>query len=563
MLKKSLKFFAGLPDNKVFMLFFFSSCFVLLYLRTFFGIWIDDTPYHLMSRIHVLQGKVPLMQIWDGHTGFFLTAPFFALFKMFVPDLTGLALYDRLLSLTLAIIISLFNIYMLDVRKYHDRNILTSLIPFIFLVPIMSMGYNSMTSLLIITAATLIYTESSYFFAGIVTGVMCLSYPTCAFIAIFLFAYITFRHGIKNGLFFSVGVIIIGSAFFAWIFSKGSLSEFKTAINYVINSPHTANRGAVNLQFLFKATVVPVTLFVALNIRNFIVYFAHMYMIRNLSNDLMYRKLFLISFGLFALLPVKNAYTFSNFILLLPFVFSLDKETRKTHHIFYYLILLFAVIYIFTSDMRSIIAGFGAASPVIAFVICLTLYEFSRKDAGLKTAASILSIILVIAGLIQTYSNISEGINSWDFQTFHHRALWRNSQIKTGIFKYIITSEEKKNYLEQLQEFVRANVHDNDKLCVVTLESSVYGFTNAEIYTPWAFDVQYYWAGFRSSSPLLDYFEFYNEYPDVLVATNRVNRDFYDNNPEYEINTFIKEHYVLSAQKTIENITAYIWRLKK
>ena len=113
-----------------------------------------------------------------------------------------------------------------------------------------------------------------------------------------------------------------------------------------------------------------------------------------------------------------------------------------------------------------------------------------------------------------------------------------------------------------MQDFVRANISDDDKLCVITLEPSIYSFSDAEIYAPWTFDVQYYWAGFRSSKPLLDYFDFYHQYPTVLAAHNRVNRDFYDN-PEYEIHNFIREHYELSASKIIAGITVYIWRLKK
>lgn len=569
MLKKPFKFFTGLPDSKIFLLFFFSSCFLLLYLRSLIGVDIVDAPYHLMSMVHVLQGKVPLMQIWDGHTGFFMMAPFIALYKIFVPDLEGLEFYYRLLSLTIFIIISLLNIHLLNRKKYHDTKIFLYFIPLIFTQPVMRLQYNTLTALMILTAANLIYTESSYFFTGIITGLMCLSYPTCAFIAIFLFAYITFRHGIKKGLFFFAGAAIVGSAFFAWIFSKGSLQEFTTAMNYVINSPHTQNRGALNLKFFFRAMVVPAMYFCLSYIGIFTAYCFNLCLINRVSSGSMRSKVTLILYGIFAFLALTHyfenshsRYILSLFITLIPFQLSMNKGIIKEHGIFYFLILIFSLVYMITSDNKNFLTGVYVITPVVVFVICLTLYEFCREN-NIMRSLSILSMFLILAGLLHSYGNIyGEAGNVFGIGTFHTHALWKDSQIKKGTYKYLLTSEEKKNYLEQLQEFIKSNVYNNDKLCVITLESSVYSFTGAEIYTPWAFDAQYYWAGFRSSRPLLDYFEFYNEYPDVLVATNRVNHDFYDN-PEYEINGFIKEHYVLSAQKTIENITAYIWRLKK
>ena len=164
MIRKSVNFLAALIESRIFMFLFVCSAFILLYVRTFIGLDIVDSPYHLTSMLQVLQGKMPLMQIWDGHTGFFLMSPFIALYKKFVPDLEGLTIYYRLLSLTLAIIISLFNIHLVS-KRIRGEHAYLFFIPFIFTAPIMSLQYNTLTALLILTSVNLIYAETSYFYA--------------------------------------------------------------------------------------------------------------------------------------------------------------------------------------------------------------------------------------------------------------------------------------------------------------------------------------------------------------------------------------------------------------
>ena len=54
----------------------FAILYIMFVARIQFGIDLEDEAYQVSSYYQIWQGKIPLMSIWDGHTGYFLLAPF-------------------------------------------------------------------------------------------------------------------------------------------------------------------------------------------------------------------------------------------------------------------------------------------------------------------------------------------------------------------------------------------------------------------------------------------------------------------------------------------------------
>ena len=569
-------------DSKLLLSLAFAVCFLLLYVRIFIGADVVDSPYHVTSAMQVLQGKMPLMQIWDGHTGFFLMLPFIALYKKLVPNLYGLELYFRFVSLTIAIIISLFNIHLLR-KKYNNSNVYLYFLPFIFIAPVLRLQYNTFTVLLILTSANIIYTSDQnkpeimrYFFAGIVSGLMCLNYPTCAVIAIFLSLYIAFSNGFRKSMIFSAGVILVAAVFFAWIFSHGSVGEFKAAISSSINERGIESRGTM-FHFFISSLARPAIDFLTTQGLLLIMYFANMYlyMTANGNEELRRHKYMLLSYTIIVLVSAclcsrrgnMMYYVFILLAALIPIVSGFKSKDGTKHRLFYYVLALWVIIYWQTSFNGNFFIGFGTGISLAAFTICLILYEYCRREnkRGLNLKYYVLVVLssLIFYGMLASYGNVYGEVGGiFGPGGFHTKKLWKNESVSSGMYKYLLTSHEKKIFLEDMQDFIKENIYPEDKLCVVTLEPAVYAVTEAEIFSPRTFDVMYFWAGFRSSKPLLDYFEYYKEYPSVLFGDDRANNDFYGN-PEYEINSFIDEHYYLAASKKTGDITMWIWRLKK
>lgn len=569
--------------NKILLFVFYFCCIVGLYVRNCFGIDIEDEPYHVASVFHVLQGGIPLMSIWDGHTGFFLMAPFGILYKWLVPALDGVVLYFREIGLTISLIISAFNIRLIG-KKYNDKNAWMLLLPVCLLSPTLKLSYNSASSLLLCTVCCLLYTEDSaknyklrYFVTGILAGLACLNYPTFSLIAIFLAIYIFFRSRdsfrLTKTIFYALGVAVVGALFFAWIFSQGSILEFLAAINAVLHAPHTAFRGPINLYFLYRTFVVGGGKFFARSYSLIIIaYFVSLWIINRSAKEPKRELYTVCAFAVFcvaSILPNRTGYGYAIFGIALGFaamMFTVDKSFICKHGIFYAVIVQFVLIYSFTSDNKNVMLGVSACSRIIAFTIVLTLYEraieyirhepdHSRHITHTKVYA-LLMILLSLVGMAHSYGSISG-----DSSIFR-----LNTRVSAGVFSGQWTTEEKADYLDCMETFVDETVNtipkiETRKFAVVTLEPMAYLMTNARIYTPWTFDSEYLFKGFYSAKPIMDYYKQYGEYPQILFATNKHNQDFYENS-KYEVNNLIHEKYhLIESRELNEDVTAWVWVL--
>ncbi len=566
----------------IFLCLFFASGLLALYFREFLGIDLEDEVYHVSSVYQVLQGKIPLMSIWDGHTGYFLLAPLGMLYQAFVPSLDGVVLYFRLTGFTIALAAAVINIHLLN-KKYQDKNIVFYLLPMVFLAPVLRLNYNSISALLLSCACVLLYTSESEksgwgrcLTAGILSGLVCLNYPTFAVIAVFLAFYVFFknRNGfqIKRSAAFAAGVAVVGIIFFIWIFAEGSVEEFQAAMRAVLNAPHTKFRGPVNWNFFYRTFIVGFgRFFCRPYILMFLIYLTALFLIWKKAGTENRKAYALSAYALFALasvLPNRTGYGFAIFGLVIgaaAMLAMLGEKYQREHFLFYAVEFLFVLVYSFTSDNKNVLLGVSASAPFLAMVLCMFLYEHIGSAAGkaeteeeadegkCRRRYAVFCMILTAVGLLHSYGYIYGDANFLRYSP---------EPVRAGAFRGMFTTAEKKEYLDGLETFADKNIHSGDRLCVVTLEPSVYLMSDASMYTPWTFDAQYLFKGFYDADPLLDYFKQYKELPDVLVGTGRKNEDLLTN-PKYEIAGFISEYYILADEERAADTDLWAWRLKE
>ena len=560
---------------------FYIFCIASLFVRNIFGVDLEDEPYRVSSVFQVIQGNIPLMSIWDGHTGYFLMVPFGIIYKWFVPSLDGVILFFRWISFSISIIMVIVDIKIIS-NKYNDKNAWIFLLPACFLSPVLSITYNTASSLLLCTVCCLLYSDDSkeknkirYFIIGILMGLVCLNYPTFSLIAIFLLFYIFIknRDSVSKTVYYLLGVAIVGILFFVWIFLNGSFQEFLVATDHIINGPHSIHRGPINFDFLYRTFIVGGGLFFKRKYFLIIALYLIVLLIINKyvkeKNREIYSIYAFIIFCIASFFPNRIGYGYSIFGIAFSFcamMFIVDRKFIQKHAIFYIIVVLFVLIYSFTSDNKNVMLGITSCGHIISFTIILTLYERIRalkcdeiNNLLLKNKKSLIIAILVLSLL---------GIgHSYGFIYNDSGILSLNSKITKGVFSGQYTTSNRANYVENMEEFVNININsianiNEKKLSVVTLEPMVYLMSDAEIYTPWTFDVQYLFKGYFSSKPLVDYYKQYKEYPQILFATNKNNPDFY-NNSKYEINNLINEKYILLKKEQLaDDVIGWIWILK-
>ena len=136
-------------------------------------------------------------------------------------------------------------------------------------------------------------------------------------------------------------------------------------------------------------------------------------------------------------------------------------------------------------------------------------------------------------------------------------------KIESGIFRRLYTTPEQAKFVLDLEDEVTEHISLDATLCVASLEPSIYVMSKAVIYAPQTWDSQFLYRGFTSAQPLLSYFDAMgNQLPSVIAATDRSCKDFYEEG-RYEITSFIREHYHLYYEDTIEGVRLTLWQINE
>lgn len=557
----------------IFAVFSYSVSFVLFVLRSFYSVELTDEIHGIASIYNIYQGKVPFMTSWDYHTGWCLLTPLFWIYQKIVPDLEGIVLYFRLLYIVF-VIVYMVMINLLLKKKWKDQRVWYVTLPAFFYVSasMFTINYNSFVVYNFILAAVLLYTSVPdkkehfrYLMLGIILGACCITYPTAAFFAVFLAGEVIAanRKGVWKSkvCWYILGGLVTAAAFLVWIFSKGSAALFLEAVRGMLASPHEQSKGTVDLIFLHDVFYIPVKYYFR-RMFSFVIlgYGTLLFAFWGLCDKGIIRREFFerMAFGTFILFLCGNAYlhrtSYNDMVTGMAiggflFVLFMRPELFKKYLIFELFFLAYTITYAFTSDNRNILTAVSFAGPILYFV--LSIYVGFGMEDKKRTAGIVLSVLLTLSSLINMYCCI--------YRDRPVREL--TARVEYGIYHGLYTTPERKRLVEELERELEENICQDETICAVTRAPSVYMMSKAKICAPQTWDAQFLARGYTSAEPLLSYFRAIGEIPDVLVAATWDVSDFYEN-PKYEINAFIDEHYELYDTNMAEGVQIWIWRKK-
>ncbi len=535
--------------------------------RMFLSVELTDEIHGIASIYHIVQGKVPFMTSWDYHTGWCLQVFLFKMFRYFSQDLEGIVLFFRIcygfFSLIIVIIASLL-IY----SKYKKISTVLFIFPLLFWVPfsIGQISYITFPVHMLILVAILLYTANTgiverirYLTTGILMGMACITYPTLAVMAaLFIFWIMLFDNKkvrVKNIFWYVFGGVLVGGIFCFWIFSQGSFSLLIQALNGMFSSPHEKTKGIINTEFIIRMFKIPFKTYFLRKFTGIIfAYFSLTIYIhkRVKKGKTIWNTLYFI---LFQIVNIYFNYlnlgylTFGNFLGIIPIMIDLRKEKRNSFVIYFIVLFFFCLTYSFTSDNKNVFVSFEAAGSLITLIAGLVFYVYSFTEY--QFTGIVISLLLCVIGLIHGYTYV--------YRDEPVKQL--TEQVTQGIYKGLYTTEDRKEFVEELEQLLTEQISKEDKICTATRIPSAYLMAKAQICAPQTWDAQFLSRGYTSASPLLDYFQAINDMPDVFIASTMDVSDFFAS-PKYEINTFIDQYYELYCEKQIQEVTICFWRRK-
>lgn len=232
-----------------------------------------------------------------------------------------------------------------------------------------------------------------------------------------------------------------------------------------------------------------------------------------------------------------------------PFIYYLMKDkTRldKTLLLIFYLPTLVSMIAITMTSL------YAAEGPVKCWQACLpssiaTLYYliivWKQNSEKTKKGYIYLLGIVILTLLFNSYSYIYLNQPYISFS---------DTRMKHGLFAGIKVNEKMKKQLE-LQNYVNAHITNCDTILAGSSLRTIYLMTDLK---PFVWGVQspaYYIDNVLSWDRCIMYFEYFNEYPDIMF----LEKHELDNE---KIQQIIKERYRLCSKKTIASKKVYVYK---
>ena len=552
----------------------FAILYIMFVARIQFGIDLEDEAYQVSSYYQIWQGKIPLMSIWDGHTGYFLLAPFFAIYHYFVPGLDGVTIYFRVISKLFFSIFAVCFMWMVWKKEKLSLSWLLLLASPILLwyTRTNQLNYNAGAAWVLTLMCSWYYfcyrdTRLFFLLLGWLSALLCIFYPTMLIISFVMGVFLLIRrYRYDEGhywYFYLFGLGMVGGAFILWIFSNGSFQEFMTAVEHILHAPHTEYRGPLDSKFFFKTYIASIFHFVWRKwfVLLFVSYLAGiMYCMKKLPKMKRYHaaSCIFVCYVMLSAVVNRQGYGYAIMALFLGFLVIMavcSHNPFKQNWIYYLGVVLFVGIYSLTSDNKNVLLGVNSATGLLVAGMVTSILELRKRYPIHRGICAVLLSMIALSGIAQAYFSVYNDVSV-------PRCI-AGGRVSTGVFQGIYTSADRRKYIEEIEHIMHEEpISSEDTIAVFTLEPSIYLMTKAEILAPWTFDVQYLFKGFYNDKPLTDYYRSYNRWPDIMVATNRnkKNKDV-GYNEEYRIHEVLKEKYHLVLTRQLDYDTyLYMWR---
>ena len=536
------------------------------------GIEITDEAFYVAEVISVIRGNVPFAFNNISISGQTLIPllPIY-IFTLINPSLSGIVLFSRFLFLIFRIVI--LGIMYILLRKRHNKLCIAFFLSIIFCTwggsTIHELSYNSIPFYLNLLIGTILLSafesknQRTMLISSCISGVL-ITFAVLSHKAV-LFCP---QKKIKNAtVYYLAGIVTTLSIVLVLIIcsSWGQLRiGFDSFWNHGVGLTTQTPAELWNLfceptRYGTEITVLWIALGVTL-LNRVIRYFFHGrekadYILKNAIPTLL---LFLLAYGIFAINREEKGRTINehlgviiggmNLVLLLDSVINNKKETIKIQ-------LLFFVPYLVWFIPTSFFTNGGPLHRTAYFWLSLfgtmLIYEpvLIRKKWLFKIVIATVFVCVALLGL--------RGLREYIYRDNSIEEL--TYQVETGVYQGLYTSEERGKATEELEDYLKANTTEEDKVLCLDTVPMAYLMVNGTHCTPSTWDrMQHsYEMKNRETSDEIMYRYFRNkgETPTIIIYVD-FGRDgqLSIEEEDYPFNRFVNHYYALMEEKKIKEL---------
>lgn len=495
--------------------------------RCFFGVDTTDESMYIAESAAVSQGQIPYVTNWFHSSGYAVAAvPFIKLYRMVTGGYEGIFLYTRIAYTLIKAVILTWGFFVIR-RLYSVRTAALFLMPVLLFAPhsISNFSYNTIPFLLELVAACYMMrllkekkTGDVRWVAVLVATATFLN-PTHAVMAFWWFVVLVIfcsRHALEKkcvwqyvvtGVAIALAVCLLLSLLAGGIgvFIEGFATATKYNPYYYLDdrSPELHKRYAVDM---LKGAVICLGIC-------FLCWLLLFKMGKEKKRSLWALQIGTALFIIAGL--IKHYQNISGFmrmlyggLILLPLIVGVLRAESDRRLLF---IWWFPGVLNLTISAVTACYGISHREYLLLFsVLTLTLQteELRRKDAGSSAVPHIFPIVFAFALAGELYGYMYRDVPVWQC----------NTVVQEGIYKGIVTTSERADYLVILENYIHEVTASEDWVYAQQSDSSLYLMSDGKILAPTAWSSSVFW-GLEHSGDVfvMKYFEFMEREPDIIL----------------------------------------------
>ena len=524
---------------------------VITVLRSFYTIDIADESFIVAETLLMLKGNIPYaINATDVSGMCFLILPFVFIYKLLVPSLAGIVLYLRLCFSVLRLIV-VFLVYKIIRRKNKKiPSLSVALLLTVWYYFTNYFSYNSNAIWLLILVSVWVYdlhAESpckkvyfQIFVAGILSAFAVFAHPFSA-VPVALFACLLLLFTEKGLKIKYAGSYCAGGLFVA--FSVLAIIVIKTSFMNLYNglrilSIVVKQSESFSKIVVWKNYMIRYGLFFAVLILGFVVGFICAKK-RGLENKVDFAAILSMAIGtfytlLYFLITGFNLRLLGCYLGSMGILLSLILGLAKKEKMFLFTslpFLLFVVLELSGQRNAAEVLHPSLAFPTLIAVVLVTFKGANRTARWIQcTAVIIMATQLLYADMIFTY--------------FDDPISTLNSRVESGVYKGLISSEEKAKCLPQMETWIDMETEDCDS--VLFRDNIPFAYLMYKGHTPelQSWDILNYSARWKKNAKIM-YNNFKNrgEYPKKIIYIDYGYDDCLSIETDYEFNDWVNAYY--------------------
>lgn len=553
--------------------------------RLFFGVEITDEAFYVSEVVSVIRGNVPYTEIMGRTAGFtFIMLPFIKLYSIFVPNLTGVFLFSRMMFTFFCFSILFFSYVLL--RPFFNKQYL--IFSLSLLIPVSGMfipnfSYNTISVWLL-------------YFAGVVqfSSIKSDKHEWMLYGASFsgvLVALAEFAHPgqILNVLWFGITLLICAkkskvqmlvtyiasgmltvSLILGIIILSGGFGEFVFGIETILKYTNVKKASLsihgqlwnVFSTFKWIILIFLITFLIICIIKIIQIYFEKFNRINDWNVRKFIRTICFMDIVLITILycTIKickigngaiNAYYLGAlgvvFLIVCWLRFVADRD--EMYKLVVSLFMTPPLCYFFVTGLFTDSLAYTRMKPfvfcIFGFALLLEPYFFLHTHTIIRKLLCIISLSSIFLTLL--YSNYSYIYRDAPIALL-------NTRVETGIYKNLYTTQENADAVVGLEDYIKDNTSEDDKVLFMDLAPMAYLMSNGIPWTPSTWDRLQYSYGFNRPEIMYRYFENKKDIPDIIIYIDSGRDEILSIDMDgYLFNDFVNANYVLDSIDKINN----------